>query len=251
MYTAIIMDDEERGRNTLYKMVSDYCPDIDVVALCSSGEEAYSEVLKHHPQILFLDIEIGQAGSSYGTSFDLLAKLPNYHYELVFVTAYEHYAFKAIQNHAIGFVLKPVSIEDLVDAVNVCIEKLQLKGVNERLSDLLNQVNKNTTYPDKLWIHSQKDIVPLNLDEVIRFEAQGKYTDIHCEKEKKITSSKNMGEYLELLNPDLFIKVHRSHIVNIDKVIKYSKTDGGWVTTADGIDLPVSKNGKERLLKML
>lgn len=251
MYKALILDDEERGRNTMAKMVSGYCPEVEIIAVASSAEEAYNEIVKTHPKILFLDIEISQAGSIYSTSFDLLGKLPNYSYEVIFVTAHEHYAFKAIKNHAIGYVMKPVSIEDLVDAVRTAIEKLQLTGVNERLSDLLVHVSQNQTYPDKLWIHSQKEIVPISLEKVIRFEAQGRYTDIHYGDKKKITSSKNVGEYLELLDPEKFIKVHRSHIVNIDKISKYSKADGGWVTTIDGMDLPVSRNGKERLLSIL
>lgn len=251
MYTALLLDDEEKGRSSLQKLVGEYCPEVNLIAAAATAEQAYQDICKYHPQLLFLDIEIGQSGSAYATSFELLAKLPKYNYEVIFVTAYEHYAFRAIQNHAVGYVLKPLSIGDLVDSVNEGIEKLQLKGVNERLIDLANQVNANKTHVDRIWIHSQKDIVPVSVDNIIRFEAQGKYTDIYCDGDKKVTSSKNIGEFIDLLDSSQFVKVHRSHIVNIGKIAKFSKADGGWITTTDGAEIPVSRNGKDTLQELL
>lgn len=251
MYKAVLLDDEAKGRNTLKTLLGEYCPEIDIVAAAASAEQAYQSICKYHPQILFLDIEIGKAGSDYNTSFELLAKLPKYSYEVIFVTAYDHYALKAIQSHAVGYILKPVAIDDLVDSVNSGIEKLQLTGINDRLKDLLQKVHNTRSTHNRIWVHSQQDMIPIVIDDIIRFEAQGGYTDIFCDGGRKITSSKNMGEYLEMLNDTEFIKVHRSHIVNVSKIVKYSKTDGGWVTTVDNADLPVSKNGRERLLKIL
>ncbi len=251
MYTALILDDEESGRKSLKEFVSKYCPEIEIIGVASSGEEAFDIICKTHPQILLLDIEISQASSKYNTSFDLLAKLPKFNFEVIFVTAYSHYALQAIQAHAIGYVLKPVNINDLLDATNSAFERLKLTGVNERLADLLAQVKSEKSHSNRLWIHSTKDIIPISTAEIIRLEAQGKYTDIYCDTDKKITSSKNLGEYIDLLDSTQFVKVHRSHVVNIDKILKYSKTDGGWVVTTDGKELPVSRNGRERLLKKL
>lgn len=251
MYTAMILDDEEGGRTSLQEFVNKYCPEIKLIGLASSGEEAFELICKTQPQILLLDIEIAQAGSAYNTSFDLLAKLPKFSFEVVFVTAYSHYALQAIQAHAIGYILKPVSIQDLLDGVNSAIAKLKLNVVNERLTDLISQVKSEKNYSNRIWIHSTKDIIPISTSEIIRLEAQGKYTDIFCDDNRKITSSKNLGEYLEMLDDNIFVKVHRSHVVNVDKILKYSKPDGGWVTTTDNKELPVSRNGRERLLQML
>lgn len=250
-YTAIILDDEERGRNALNRFLTDYCPEINVVKVTSSGEQALEEIIKLRPQILFLDIEIAQPGSNYKTTFQLLEKVPNYNFEVVFVTAYENYALQAIKSHAIGYVLKPISIEDLVECVRGVAERLNSTNASQRLTDLVGQIQSNTSSPKRIWIHSTKDVVPVNYDDIIRFEAQGKYTDILCEGGKKLTSSKNLGEFFEMLDERSFVKVHRSHIVNIEKIGKFSKQDGGVLVMKDNKEIPVSKSGKDRLFELL
>ncbi|MFT4595532.1 MAG: two-component system LytT family response regulator [Psychroserpens sp.] len=250
-YTAIILDDEEKGRNGLEKLVGEYCPQIDLISTAASGEDAYAIICKFRPRILFLDIEIAQSSSEFTTSFELLSKLPKYHYEVVFVTAFEHYALQALRSHAIGYVLKPVAIEDLISGVDDAIQNLSGPQNQSRTTEMVDQLNDSSSYSNRLWIHSQKDIVPINTAEIIRLEAQGKYTDIFVSDGTKVTSSKNLGEFSEMLDENVFIKVHRSHIINTQRVSKFSKADGGYVVTSDNITIPVSKNGKERLLKKL
>lgn len=250
-YTALILDDEEKGRKGLEKLIGEYCPQIDLISTAATGEDAYSVICKFRPQILFLDIEIAQSSSEYTTSFELLSRLPKYQYEVVFVTAYEHYALQALRSHAIGYILKPVAIEDLISAVDDAIQNLSGSFDQSRTTEMVDQLNENTTYSSRIWIHSQKDIVPINTVDIIRLEAQGKYTDIFVSDGLKITSSKNLGEFSDLLDDKLFTKVHRSHIINTEHISKFSKTDGGYVITSDNATVPVSKNGKERLLNKL
>ena len=250
-HTAIILDDEEKGRNGLEKLVGDYCPQIDLVSTTGSGEDAYSIICKFRPQILFLDIEIAQSSSEYTTSFELLSRLPKYQYEVVFVTAFEHYALQALRSHAIGYVLKPVAIEDLITAVDDAVQNLSRSGKQSRTTEMVDQLNQKTPYSSRIWIHSQKDIIPINTADIIRLEAQGKYTDIFVSDGSKITSSKNLGEFSDLLDERLFTKVHRSHIISTEHINKFSKTDGGYVITSDNATVPVSKNGKDRLLNKL
>jgi two-component system LytT family response regulator len=249
-YTAIILDDEEKGRHSLNKFINEYCPEIEILGIASSGEEAIELVLKHRPKILFLDIEIAQASSEYNTTFDLLPKLPSYNFEVVFVTAYEHYALQAIRSHAIGYILKPISITDLEVCVNSVIDRLQKIETSDRLTELVKQV-QTKEQSKRIWIHSVKDVIPVHFEEIIRLEAQGKYTDIYCEDGKKITSSKNLGEFYDIFDHSIFIKIHRSHIVNASKIKKYTKFDGGALIMKDGKELPVSKSGKERLFQIL
>lgn len=250
-YTAIVLDDEEKGRNTLRRFLSDYCPDINLVSVASTGEEAYEQIVKLRPQILFFDIEIAQPNSEYKNTFQLLEKLPKYNFEVVFVTAYESYALRAIKSHAVGYILKPVSIEELIACTASVIERLNSTETNQRLEDLVSQLRMTKPEAKRIWIHSTKDLIPVNYSDIIRFEAQGKYTDVFCEGGRKITSSKNLGEFLEILDPNAFIKVHRSHIVNCQKITKYVKQDGGALIMNDGKELPVSKSGKERLFELL
>lgn len=250
-YTALVLDDEEKGRNTLCMFLSEYCPDINVIGVASSGEEAYEKIVKLRPQILFFDIEIAQPNSIYKNTFQLLEKLPRYDFEVVFVTAYENYAIRAIKSHAVGYILKPVSIEELITCTASVIERLNSTVTNQRLEDLVGQLQMTKPEANRIWIHSTKDLVPVNYADIIRFEAQGKYTDVFCEDGRKLTSSKNLGEFLEILDPNAFIKVHRSHIVNFQKIIKYAKQDGGALIMNDGKELPVSKSGRERLFELL
>lgn len=250
-FTAIILDDETKGRTGLARLLKDYCPHVEVVTSVSNGEEAYIAICKLRPQILFMDIEIAQAASGYVNSFELIPKLPDYNYEIIFVTAYEHYALQALRSHAIGYVLKPVSIEDLVSATDDAISKLSSSIPNRRNVEMANQISTNSSYSSRIWIHSNQDIIPINVKEIIRFEAQGKYTDIHQDEARKITSSKNLGEFEELLDPDQFIKIHRSHIINVDRISKFSKSEGGYVILSDNANIPVSRNGRERLMNCL
>jgi two-component system LytT family response regulator len=250
-YTAIVLDDEERGRNALVRFLTDYCPEVDVIGVAGNGELAYEQIVKLRPQILFLDIEIAQPNSEFKTSFQLLEKLPDYSFEVVFVTAYEEYALKAIRAHAIGYVLKPISIEDLIQNVNGVVQRLNSSATKERLNDLVSKFQSTEKSPKRIWVNSLKEVVPVNYDDIIRLEAQGKYTDIHCVRGNKLTSSKNLGEFAEMLPSSTFIKVHRSHIVNANNILKYSKEDGGELHMNDGTQIPVSKSGKERLFDLL
>jgi two-component system, LytTR family, response regulator len=250
-YTALLLDDEERGRNGLGKLISDYCPTISLIGACASGEEAFDQICKLRPSILFLDIEIAQAGSEFTNSFQLLAKLPKYNFEIVFVTAHEHYALQALRSHAVGYVLKPISISELVVATDEAILKLSSQVPVGRTMDLVNHVQNNGLFAEKLWIHSQQDILPINISDITRLEADGKYTNIHCVDGTRVTSSKNLGEYSGMLDQHLFLKVHRSHIVNVNHIVKFSKSDGGFLISKDGASIPVSRNGKDRLLTRL
>lgn len=251
MVTALILDDEEKARNSLQKIIEMHCPKIELVGTAASGEIALQMIEQHRPQLLFFDIEIARGESKYITTFDLLPQLPNYPYEVVFVTAYNHYALKAIQAHAVGYILKPISIADLIETVKNVIPRIERSGANKRLEDLASQMLKTTEALDRIWVHSNQDIVPVFVKDIIRMEAQGKYTDIYCEGGKMLTSSKNLGEFVSMLSVNNFIKVHRSHLVNLDKVAKFSKSDGGTLVTSDKKEIPVSKQGKERLFEKL
>lgn len=251
MVTALILDDEEKARNSLQKIIELHCPEIELIGKASSGEMALELIDKHRPQLLFFDIEIARGSSEFVTSFDLLPRLPKYQFEVVFVTAYNHYALKAIQAHAVGYVLKPISITDLIETVDNVVPRIERRGANKRLEDLASQMLQKTEALDRIWIHSNQDILPVFVKDIIRLEAQGKYTDIYREGDKMLTSSKNLGEFATMLSFNNFVKVHRSHLVNLDKVIKFSKSDGGTLITSDKKEIPVSKQGKERLFEKL
>lgn len=248
--TAYVLDDEESARGALMLLLRDYCPKINVVGSSGTIESAFKEICQLRPEILFLDIHLTMDGN-YSTSFELLEKLPEYDYEVVFVTAFEKYAVKAFKSNAVGYLLKPVSITELITAVDLCQDRLKWKTIKPRMTDLFAQLGGETKSPERIWIHSVKDVVPVKIKDIIRVQAEGKCTDFHCMGNRKVTSSKNLGEYVELLEEHGFMQVHRAHVINPVMIKKYQKFDGGWIIMEDDSEVPVSKRSKEKLLSIL
>lgn len=249
MITAVVVEDEMKARDALLKMISENCPDIEVVGVAASSTDAYDLITQNEPALLFLDIEISNERSPE-TSFDLLGRLKKRDFEVIFVTAFDKYAVKAFQFSAIGYLLKPFGIDELVAAVDRAVLNLKNKSLNSRLEDLLGQVQVKTTHRNRIWIHSQNEIVPILLDEIIFLEAQGKYTLFRCKGDKQILSSKNLGAFADMLEDNGFLKVHRSYIVNPHMISKFDKTDGGSLVMQGGTYLPVSKSARKKLLGM-
>lgn len=248
--TAYILDDEESARGALMLLLRDYCPNIEVVGSSGTIENAFKDICRLKPKILFLDIHLTMGGN-YSTSFELLEQLPEYEYEVVFVTAFEKYAVKAFKTNAVGYLLKPVSIAELITAVELCQDRLKWKTIKPRMSDLFAQLSSEVKAPERIWIHSVKEVIPVKIKDIIRVQAEGKCTDFHCLEGRKVTSSKNLGEYVELLEEHGFIQVHRAHMINPTLIKKYQKFDGGWVIMDDDSEVPVSKRSKEKILAIL
>ncbi|MBN9350756.1 MAG: response regulator transcription factor [Chitinophagaceae bacterium] len=245
MLSAILIDDEEASLNSLRQKIVKHCHEIEILATCTKAEEGLSLIEDLHPDMIFLDIEM-----PIMNGFTLLQKLDYRNFELVFVTAYDHYALKAIKYSALDYLLKPVEVEDLKAAVKKAIEKKQ-NLPNKRLEFLLENMISNNKRLNRIAISSVEGLQFIRVENIVYLEASGNYTNVHLAEKKKYLSSRNMKEYEDLLPPDNFIRIHNSYIINKNFVEKYIRGEGGQVVLEGNITLDVSKRRKSDFLSLI
>ena len=232
---AIIVEDEA---NSLRNYLKKYCPKVELVAEASSIKEALEIIGKHELDLVFLDIEM-----PFGNAFDLLEKLPNRNFETVFVTAYDHYAKDALNSHAAYYLMKPINIDELINAVNYVLE------VKEKENTLQEKVlNSNTRgIEGKLTLPQQDGFQVLNISDILYCKADDNYTEIYLEN-KKLLVSKTLKYFEDALSDFPFARIHKSYLVNVNEVVKYRKGKGGSVVISNGKELLVSASKKKDFL---
>ncbi len=245
MLQTIIVDDEKRGRELLRMVLTTHCPEVKVVGEASNVKEAYTLILQTDPDLVFLDIEMPG-----GSGFDLLTKFDEINFEVIFVTAFDKYAIKAIKFSAMDYLLKPVDEEELVKAVKRVEENQNKKSNKDRVSNLIQNVRK-TTDNQKIGLTSSDGLEFIEIKTILRCEADGKYTSVFLHDGKKLLVSKNLKEFEDLLTEYNFIRIHHSHLVNLDYIKKYQSGRGGYVVMSDGSTITVSQRKKEDFLSSL
>jgi len=242
---AIIIDDEQHNRDNLLQMITGHCPDVEVVAVCSSAPEGRGRILALHPDLIFLDIEM-----PVENGFMMLENLARIDFEVIFVTAYDYYGIKAIKFSALDYLLKPIDVNDLIIAVAKAKEKIMQKQENLRLKNLLD--NSRRAPADKMLALSMSDKVEfIETSSIIRCEADGNYTVFYLKNGEKLLISKTLKEYDELLTPYGFLRVHQSHLVNLKEIKSFIKSDGGYIKMKDGSSVSISRQRRESVLKIL
>ena len=227
--TAAIVDDEQGNRENLLRMIGNYCPQIRISAICSSVTEARTVLPEAKPDILFLDIRLGD-----DTGFSLLGSLPEIPFEVIFVTAYDSYAIQAIRFSALDYLLKPIDPEELTHAVDKAVQVVLRKQENKRMQNLL----QNTQALDK-----QKKIA-LSV-------ADSNYTTFYLKSGEKLIVSKTLKEFDELLAPYHFLRVHQSHLINLDEIKSFIKSDGGYIRMKDGASVSISRQRRNYVMEVL
>jgi two-component system, LytTR family, response regulator len=245
MITTTIVDDEPDCCESLVILLERYCPEVKVLDICYSAEAAINSIKEQPPQILFLDIEM-----PFMNGFEMLEKLGSINFELIFTTSYDRYAIKAIRFSALDYLLKPVDREELQRAVQKAARRN--KHAFPQQLDILLQKLKNPAIPiSKIAIPTMEGFQLLAAESIISCESDGNYTHLFLKDKRKITASRNLKDIEELLEDYPFIRIHHSHIVNINEVEKYIKGEGGYLIMSDGSSVNVSKSRKELLLKKL
>jgi two-component system, LytTR family, response regulator len=245
MITAIIIDDEAKGRLALSQKLFTYCTQVQVVAEASNGQEALLLIQHHKPQLVFLDIEMPKMNG-----FEMLNALPEKNFHVIFTTAYDQYAIKAIKYAAFDYLLKPVDIEELKTAV----EKIELKETNQtkKQVELLQQnIEHSKKQLNKLAVPTLDGLLFFDINDIIHLEANSNYTFIHFLGKPKITASKTLKEFEELLPEEIFFRTHHSHLINLNYIKKYIKGDGGQIELQNGNVVDVSRRKKEEFLKAI
>ncbi|CAA0155596.1 LytR/AlgR family response regulator transcription factor [Tenacibaculum maritimum] len=235
---AIIVEDEEVSRQILKNYIKKYCPNIKVLGEAGTIEEAYNLIQQNTLDLVFLDVEM-----PYGNAFDLLEKVENRTFETIFVTAYDHYAIEALNNNASYYLLKPISIDDLIKAVNIvteiCEKEHQLKA--EILAPQKECIKGKITLPQ------QDGFEVLDVNEILFCKADDNYTEIYTKEKKKLVS-KTLKYFEEALKDYPFVRVHKSYLVNVNTITKYKKGKGGSVLLSNGQEITVSSSKKAKLL---
>jgi len=245
MIKAIIVDDEHRCCETLATLLKRYCPQIEVAGIFHSGQTALPAIKSMPPQILFLDIEMPQMNG-----FELLERLPEINFELIFTTSYDQYAIKAFHFSALDYLLKPIDREELQKAVQKVIQR-QAHPLPQQIDILLKKLHHPATAINKIALPTMEGLQMIPVDSIISCASEGNYTIFFLKNNKKIIVSRILKEIEEMLQDHSFARVHNSYIVNLNEIEKYVKGEGGYLILSDGSTVDVSRSRKENLLKRL
>ncbi|MCI5082268.1 MAG: LytTR family DNA-binding domain-containing protein [Saprospiraceae bacterium] len=246
MIKAVIIEDEQLGLQNLKNMLKTHCPDVEVIGEAMSIKEGV-ELLKDpaiKPQVAFLDISLPD-----GLIFQLLNKIRPIKFEIIFVTAYEEYAIKACEYSSIGYVLKPIDPDNLKEALSR-IRPKEESAADERL-EIFNSYYNNPNAFTKMSISALDGIYFVNIRDIVRFEAEDNYTHIFLQSGERITASKTIKSYEDLLGPFNFYRVHKRHVINLNYMRKFVKGDGGYLVMDDEIKIEVSRRRRPAFMEQL
>lgn len=246
--TALIIEDDADNQAVLRLLLDQHFPKIRVLAACYSVQEGIKAIQTYQPEIIFLDIALPD-----GTGFDILRDTENTSFSIIFVSAHDHFAAQAFRWSAIDYLVKPVTASLLREAIEKVETRKQLPGTAQQIRMLLENINsiQRAKPLAKLALPTTNDIEFVNIGDIIRVEGEKNYSTFFLNDKRKITVSRTLGEYEKMLGQTTFMRVQKSHIVNLVYVKKYVKSDGGWIITADGAELPVSPLKRDALLAQL
>lgn len=245
MITAIIVDDERHSCEALQILLKQCCPEVEIKAFCFSGEDALKKINTLQPQLVFLDIEMPNMNG-----FQLLEQLPKIDFELIFTTSYDQYAIKAIKFSALDYLLKPVDREELQKAVQK-VEKKANSNISQQLEILLQKVKQPSIPVKRVALPTMQGLELVEINSIISCSANNNYTEFFLADKKKILVSRTLKETEEMLEDYAFMRVHHSHIVNLNEITRYIKGEGGYLLMTDGSTVDVSRSRKELLMQKL
>ena len=244
MITAIIIDDEPKSVFTLNSFLQEYCKNVFVAGNANSAKNGKELIEAVKPQLIFLDIEM-----PLGSGFDLLQSLPTIDFEIIFITAYNQYAINAFRFSALDYLLKPLRITQLVEAVDKACKRINEKTDSRKYELLLNNLKEQNIVKQKITFIDRGQQYFVSMDEIIYLVADGNYTNVHTES-KIFLSSKNLKEFEDILPDKIFCRIHHGHIVNTKFILKVNKGRGGFVTMKDGTKLEIAIRRKEAFMEL-
>ncbi len=236
---TIIVEDEQTSREILKNYLTKYCPTVEVIGEAENIDDALVLIRNNELDLVFLDVEM-----PYGSGFDLLEKLGNTNFEVVFVTAYNQYAIEALNNHASYYLLKPISIDELIKAVDY-VKQLRTKE-NELQNTVL--VPKISATDSKITIPTQDGFEVLEMKNIMYCKADDNYTEIYLENKQKKLVSKTLKYFEDILKENGFARIHKSYLVNVSYIASYKKGKGGTISLSNGKELSVSASKKADFL---
>jgi two-component system, LytTR family, response regulator len=246
MIKALIIDDEKHCCDNLEWQVKKYCPGIEIIAVCNTAEKGLHQIEQNQPQLIFLDVEMPAKNG-----FEMLEELKEINFDIIFTTAFNQYAIRAIKFGALDYLIKPIDKDELRDAVNKYLQNRQ-KDSFKQLTALLSHIRKSNDLSfQKIalpTLHSY-ELVPLN--NIMVCESNNNYTNVRLINGQNILISKTLKQIADLLDMHPFFRVHNSFLVNLQYAIRYVKGEGGYLVLNNDTTVPVARSKKEELLKLI
>ena len=246
MIKTVIIEDEAKSRQMLAAMLERHCPDISIVGLAKDVKEGVSMIKELHPELVFLDISMPD-----GSGFDLLEQVSGHNFELIFATASDQHAIRAIKYSACDYLLKPIDTDELKMAVTKVLNKKKSVPSMENLQFLIQHLKKADENFQKITLPTGSAYEIVNIKDIIRCEADGSYTNFYLADKRKLMISFGLKHYEELLPESDFIRVHHHHLINMNHVVRFLKEDGGYAIMSDGSKIEISRRKKEAFMDKL
>lgn len=242
----LVVDNEANTRESIVQLIENFCPFESEIYEANGVITGLKAIAEIHPDILFLDVELDD-----GTGMDLLSKLTEIDFNVIFITAHNKYAIDAFRYSAIDFLLKPIEPDELIESFEKISKQVKNKYLHNQIQVMQDSLNKITSKEKKIVLKDSNSIYFVNVNDIIRCESDGQYTEFYIDNLKKIIISKSLKEYEELLEPYGFIRPHHSHIINTNKILRFDKVDGGSLIMDNNDEIPVSHRKKTQILQIL
>jgi two-component system LytT family response regulator len=246
MLRAILIDDEILSLESLEMELQSHCPDVEIIEICKGAKAGKEAIVQHHPDLVFLDLEMpGQNG------FELLEEVKYIPFDVIFTTAYDEYAIRAIKVSAMDYLLKPIDIDELKQAVKKISEKTYDGLSRQKLDVLLTNIQGSHGVFEKLAVPTLSGLSFINLSDIVYCEADGNYTTVFTANGDKYVLSKTLKETEGLMSNPVFFRTHQSYLVNLNCIQEYIKGPGGQLVMQDGSIIQVARARKESLMQLI
>lgn len=245
MLKAILVDDELNSLQNLQLKIQEYCPSLRIVAQTQRPEDAIGLIRQHKPDVIFLDIEMPRM-----SGFKMLEQMDDIDFEIIFITAYNHYAINAIRISAFDYLVKPVAIEDLQQTIGR-LEQFTVKKFRERADTLKKNLANPKTQEDQMAIPTHEGLEFIQIKQIIRIESSSNYSKLVLQNGKTLLVTRQLKDFEELLEDYRFYRIHHSHLINLNYIAKYIRGEGGQITMRNGDVIDVSRRKKEVFLKLI
>ena len=242
---AILVDDEFSSLQNLHQKLNEFCPDVKVVATAQKPEDAILLIQQHRPDVIFLDIEMPRMNG-----FRMLDELGEYDFDIIFTTAYNHYAVDAIRISAFDYLMKPIAIKDLQNAVERLAKHRHLY-TKDKWEVLKGSLNNAKDQEEKIAIPTSEGLEFIPIHTILHIESSSNYSKLFLQGGKNILVTKLLKDFEDMLVPYRFYRIHNSHLINLRYIEKYIKGEGGQVRLSNGTVLDVSRRKKEEFIKLI
>lgn len=235
---CLVIDDDLFIHDLMEDKLGRHFPEVELVAMASSGTEGLERIKEHQPDLVFLDVEMSDM-----TGFEMLAKMDGIHFQTIFITTYSHYAIEAIRFNALDYLVKPIKLNELKQAIKRYKDNVEKHKISDRVQQALINLNTKDVSDQRLVIQTHEKELRLTLKDIIRVEAARNYSYIHLIGKKKELTTRTLNDFERLLKDKGFFKCHKSHMINRIHIL--SCTNNTAVFLSEGIEIPISRRKKE------